>query len=717
MIKPYTIYVGLQQVVDGKNYAVGKIVYIYNKDDTIASLYTDDQATPLPQDGINNITNSRGAFAFYIDNGEYYTLIDGYRQDFSVEGETLAEEYIVQSDDISGNSISLPKSATNVRVVRDGREVPGIYYSLSVDGLTVNLTFTPQATEKYSVWIGNSEQVIIPDTPVDQLPITTHTAFSTQNIINLDNVKVGDTIFTRSYFSPGSLSDADNFGLGGAIYSVEAAGTPIVTNRDFSTKDGFTAVLRNEYRKFPECYGVEYGPTADGTFRTRNRDRMQSCWDDNNFVFVGGRVETFGSLQPHRGLTVEGAESINSEIYNLHPTQATIDDLNTNIGDNLQGFNLYRMQIESELSNAIDITPFQCEFISNRFSAKRGKCLNIRNVAYQSENKYKNNIFRGYEWAVYAPGRDNPPVAGQYDFVDQWFEDNTYDSLNGENVPDLNNDPYTVVTQGGIFAPIASSTVIRGEHFYKRHNGPMITIGGLNIVVVECTFEKNNNSQLYLESGNPESFSIANNKFWFGDGTENMPDGNPIAAITIDWPPYSPARASFTGNIFEGGKNSYPVFRVERGGAVPAETSNWVVEFKSDNKLNANLGAANSYVMGYTVDGIGGQNWMKFITSDHAEFRKLSTTVGESITADTAYSEFVQLDTGQATDSKALPNSTNVFRWNKGIMYTNASSGVTTTLSPGGSTTIVGDPVVPPGKKVLITEHPDRGNQFLILPR
>ena len=199
---------------------------------------------------------------------------------------------------------------------------------------------------------------------------------------------------------------------------------------------------------------------------------MQACWDDNNFVFVGGRVETFGSLQPHRGLTVEGAESINSEIYNLHPTQAAIDDLNTNIGDNLQGFNLYRMQIESELSNAIDITPFQCEFISNRFSAKRGKCLNIRNVAYQSENKYKNNIFRGYEWAVYAPGRDNPPVAGQYDFVDQWFEDNTYDSLNGENVPDLNNDPYTVVTQGGIFAPIASSTVIRGEHFYKRHNGP-----------------------------------------------------------------------------------------------------------------------------------------------------------------------------------------------------------------------------------------------------
>lgn len=71
-LQSFTITVGAQVDVNGKNYIAGQVVYIKKLNGTLASIYSDlGGLSPIPQDGFSNVTNVDGQFTFYVETGEY----------------------------------------------------------------------------------------------------------------------------------------------------------------------------------------------------------------------------------------------------------------------------------------------------------------------------------------------------------------------------------------------------------------------------------------------------------------------------------------------------------------------------------------------------------------------------------------------------------------------------------------------------------------------
>jgi hypothetical protein len=71
-LQSFTITVGAQVDVNGKNYVAGQVVYIKKLNGTLASIYSDlGGLSPIPQDGFSNVTNVDGQFTFYVEAGEY----------------------------------------------------------------------------------------------------------------------------------------------------------------------------------------------------------------------------------------------------------------------------------------------------------------------------------------------------------------------------------------------------------------------------------------------------------------------------------------------------------------------------------------------------------------------------------------------------------------------------------------------------------------------
>jgi hypothetical protein len=70
----------------GNNYFVNKVFEVKNQsDNTFATIYADASgATQIPQNGIDNISNSRGECNFYIDDGDFYLEVDSQQKNFNV---------------------------------------------------------------------------------------------------------------------------------------------------------------------------------------------------------------------------------------------------------------------------------------------------------------------------------------------------------------------------------------------------------------------------------------------------------------------------------------------------------------------------------------------------------------------------------------------------------------------------------------------------------
>lgn len=72
---------------NGKNYVNNQPVYIKNTGGTLANIYRDLAGTsPILQDGVANITDSRGQFTFFIDAGEYNAEYNGQVTPITVVG-------------------------------------------------------------------------------------------------------------------------------------------------------------------------------------------------------------------------------------------------------------------------------------------------------------------------------------------------------------------------------------------------------------------------------------------------------------------------------------------------------------------------------------------------------------------------------------------------------------------------------------------------------
>lgn len=79
----------------GNNYYAGIIYEVFNLNDTLADIYSDSTgANPINQDGISNVSSSKGMVKFYIDKGAYYAVTEGERLDIdtNVNYKTLRQE-------------------------------------------------------------------------------------------------------------------------------------------------------------------------------------------------------------------------------------------------------------------------------------------------------------------------------------------------------------------------------------------------------------------------------------------------------------------------------------------------------------------------------------------------------------------------------------------------------------------------------------------------
>lgn len=89
----------------GNNYFAGKAIYIHKTSGSYANIYSDSGGVNLiTQNGINNVTNDKGVFTFYIDGGEYYAQSDGERVGFWVTNAELIESYAIRAEDAAASA-------------------------------------------------------------------------------------------------------------------------------------------------------------------------------------------------------------------------------------------------------------------------------------------------------------------------------------------------------------------------------------------------------------------------------------------------------------------------------------------------------------------------------------------------------------------------------------------------------------------------------------
>ncbi len=70
----------------GNNYFTNTVFEVKNQsDNTFATIYADSSGTTqIPQNGIDNVSNSRGECNFYIDDGDFYLEVDSQQKNFSI---------------------------------------------------------------------------------------------------------------------------------------------------------------------------------------------------------------------------------------------------------------------------------------------------------------------------------------------------------------------------------------------------------------------------------------------------------------------------------------------------------------------------------------------------------------------------------------------------------------------------------------------------------
>ena len=85
---PLTFTIGAFNDSDagGNNYFTNTVFEVKNQsDNTFATIYADASGTTqIPQNGIDNVSNSRGECNFYIDDGDFYLEVDSQQKNFSI---------------------------------------------------------------------------------------------------------------------------------------------------------------------------------------------------------------------------------------------------------------------------------------------------------------------------------------------------------------------------------------------------------------------------------------------------------------------------------------------------------------------------------------------------------------------------------------------------------------------------------------------------------
>ncbi|MGI3474717.1 hypothetical protein ACRU1U_07145 [Providencia stuartii] len=436
----------------------------------------------------------------------------------------------------------------------------------------------------------------------------------------------------------------------------QEAGAQLIGTDDGETVQRSINILKKIHAN-PKDYGVTYGVMDSEQAKVDNSGYLQECIADADHILVHSRIEIKKGVRLRNGLTIRGFNRNRSAIVGFDETEPTLYDKTTANANN-QNNNLWQCKIDSiairsMLSNAMHITPYQCEFTNLGMSSPHGACIKIHDGGYQVENEISNNYFSSYKYGVQAAG-------GFRNFTDNYLTDNYFWS--------------NQVANSAIHCAVSSGSVYRGNHFYGGNHvdSMMHLVGGSNISVTENYFEGDVNARLWIDMGNPSSFIISNNKFWRGDGNIADSIGDISALIKISFNAHNPSQATFGTNIFEGGVNNVPVFSLLNGNI--SNLYNSKVIFDNSNVLNGDYSLV-------TLARSGDAQYSGVIQVHQSQFIKFVSEQNGNFYSD-ACSEFVALDTGSEVSYPVLPTNPNWIKTRE-IIITNAAKSTELRFSSG----------------------------------
>lgn len=97
----------LQDDVSGNNYAANKAVYILNLNNTLAQIFSDEAgATPIIQDGVNNVTGARGVFGFWVEAGDYFVQVGANKYRVSITGADYFNNRVDETVDLIVDTVA-----------------------------------------------------------------------------------------------------------------------------------------------------------------------------------------------------------------------------------------------------------------------------------------------------------------------------------------------------------------------------------------------------------------------------------------------------------------------------------------------------------------------------------------------------------------------------------------------------------------------------------
>lgn len=191
-LQSFTLTVGAAKDSDNndKNYVSGEVIYIKKTNGTLASLYRDLAGTSqIAQDGLSNVTDSKGQFNFFVDAGDYVAEYGSQSTPITVVG----PDYFNSRIDETVNQIILDLSASR------GYRVKGAFAT----GFTYELPNDVGLDASGNAWIYTDVDALpftVPATTTPGAPIYTQVTFNqASNVIDSNGRTLQDSVdFLRS---------------------------------------------------------------------------------------------------------------------------------------------------------------------------------------------------------------------------------------------------------------------------------------------------------------------------------------------------------------------------------------------------------------------------------------------------------------------------------------------------------------------------------------
>lgn len=705
-LQSYTAIVGnLVDDSSGSNYGKYTPVYVKRLDGTNAAIFEDfDGNTPIVQDGIQNISNQKGEFTFFVEAGDYNINVGSGDVRVSIAGADYFNNkiedlnrlfkatsiYTVDVPSIVDGLIVLPFDIPDPLVIVDGRILPddGTFYTVNVDNTEIQLNVQVEPDSNVEIRYSNivdggaiggndysvntmAGLVAIPENEIQTGQQATTACY--HNIFNGGGARFWwDESKPKSQHNGGTVIDpsAPYPNLWADIPQREA------WYNSSNTGSGCWVMIKDESVNIKW-----FGAYGDYT-TSNNRDdyeTIKACFlnSESNIIVPEGNYhsrQSISNLLP-AGRSLIGEVKHNNSIFSADVDGGVIENTTGQWWKNTFDNIVFDNRLTSTNAAGLKGTMYQCTIINCGFTSTGGKGLHLLGNAYCVENEIRSNYFNGCLHHIYAE-------SGAYSNTDAYVIDNYFWRGSGSREANTINH---------IYWENASGSTFRGNHPYGGASDAMFRFeGGVNVSLAGNYFEESNNPRVKISSGNPGSFTLVGNKFWRSDGNATMDNGDQSALISLNFNLYNRGVLTLAGNIFEGGTNNVPIFSMRNGSLGVSEVK---IDFDESNIISGSYSLAN-----LAASGSADVNVLGRIKTTHSEFYYQNTVQNFAVSS-VACSEFHQYDTGNATTFMTLPNHTNWCQWFPKILR-NFSD--TTEISLSSGSTIENNRAIKPGEVVII---------------